>query len=535
MPRIHAVQRFKSELSSWTVDKLVTEADRDLPDGDRVIFASCLLGRSRSVSSVSALEIMRSLRTLLSKRVVGWPSDSAWDCWGTGLRMEFPDEDSESGNGETGGSSSLRLSDRGVLRLLVRLMELFPLSRELQQQGCYLLSVFDGSAELPQCCTLVLVAMETFPDAARLQKNGCRAIGSLWLSESHRQRLLSLGAVQAISAAMEKHPESLTLQRIAIDVFHCLFSRGAREGQPQWDASQEVAAMSSLLWAAEKHLGRPPLQFLTWYAIHEALDRPRSMLSFLESGGMVMAFRTLTKYSSDAACDGWIGLRVSALAAVCLACADAEGQRHVQECHAELLLETLENETCHGVIKICGAALAGLATEAGWARWLARRKAAAGIVRAMHEAVLRAGGAESELACRKVGCAALAALSRFGLDSESSLLMLQFVLRSMTVRPEHFAIQFCGVSVLTHLSLADVQKASALGACDAVVAAMRAHEGEDMQIHGCRALATLCAHAPNKAVLAQCQVAWRSKSSAPLGVSGVWRSGIIWTLRTQCD
>ena len=67
-------------------------------------------------------------------------------------------------------------------------------------------------------------------------------------------------------------------------------------------------------------------------------------------------------------------------------------------------------------------------------------------------------------------------------------------------------VQVQGVTLLAHLSSQDIVKASALGACEAVVQALREHGGEGiMQREGCRALVALSGHGPNKAALAKCQ------------------------------
>ena len=65
--------KFKSELNGWDGAKIMEEASKELPDGDRILFATCIK-RFLYENASSAEQILQALLLLLRNGTVGgWP------------------------------------------------------------------------------------------------------------------------------------------------------------------------------------------------------------------------------------------------------------------------------------------------------------------------------------------------------------------------------------------------------------------------------------------------------------------------------
>eukprot|EP00438_Fugacium_kawagutii_P013621 Skav229253 [mRNA] locus=scaffold2418:13477:15313:- [translate_table: standard] len=114
-------ERFSADVKTWDVARLVAEENKEAPDGDRILF----LAGARRIALRMAQPLLTTLKCLTgNENVVGWRKPKCgWEL--DSLFEDFFGEDASE-------CFSKELIDRGVLRVVVKLLERYPDSRDDQ-------------------------------------------------------------------------------------------------------------------------------------------------------------------------------------------------------------------------------------------------------------------------------------------------------------------------------------------------------------------------------------------------------------------
>jgi len=444
--------------------------------------------------------MLDAMKVLLKKHVVsGWPPVDKSPGWSN---SSCHDDRAESDSDDKADDGHVRLEDRGVLELIITLMERWPNCVRVQEKGCFLLSRLWGPKDLRErCVLLVRNAMDRHLRVPELQGVACKAFKHFWFSNDNY--LVSAEAIRAVCDAMENHPSSLRVQSAACKFFIVVlfpFPVESKSRSKVIEEIQKTEAMKLMLDAVTMHIGKKRFLRDAWRLITSLL-RFVDCSTFFICGGVPAMHATLSYYESEWSCCLSQAVTRSVFQAFRWVCAHEDGAKHIDENVLHCVVSSLTMSSSifldSIIMKSCCKAIGHLAGDIRWAPWFAEKRIAEYIVKFM-ERLLDHG-------CHKRSHPELSA-STFALThlvQRESLQVdgaLRAVLRAMAAIPKELKLQVQGCTFLAslHWRPLNAVKASAFRACDAVLTAMVMHaEEQAVQERGCLALATLLVHDAN--------------------------------------
>eukprot|EP00747_Dinoflagellata_sp_TGD_P029610 gnl/TRDRNA2_/TRDRNA2_134016_c0_seq1.p1 gnl/TRDRNA2_/TRDRNA2_134016_c0~~gnl/TRDRNA2_/TRDRNA2_134016_c0_seq1.p1 ORF type:complete len:657 (+),score=90.45 gnl/TRDRNA2_/TRDRNA2_134016_c0_seq1:3-1973(+) len=517
------VEKFKAELRTWDASKVLAEASKESPDGDKVLFAlrmRHLLGArcdtpfrtsSHGADSVKTEMMLDAIKMLLQKRtVLGWPPVDDWNGWRFGLSV-LRDHDSDDSDEDRGDSDKddndydrFRLEDRGAVELIVRTMERWRCCPGVQEKGCFLLSKLWGPEDLRERCILLIRnAMDTHLQIPEVQSTACKAFKHFWCSNA--DFILSVESVNAICIAMKNFPSSLRVQHAACDFFRWVVPcSGKSEGNSKLlNKTLEAEAMKLMLGAVNTHIRTARFQRDVWLSITGLLRHFKDSM-FFDCGGVSAMSTTLSRYGSVRTYGLAPNVCHFVLQAFRWACVHEEGTKHIDENVMQLALSALLKDCCianSSPMVNCCKAFGHLAQYARFATWLSEKGFCQDVIKFMEESL--------DFKSRNKGfgwkhpeyTASMFVLTRLVQKEPLQVYgALRAVLWAMSAIPNELKLQVRGCEFVAslHWSPLNAVKASAFRTCDLVLGAMMVHAKEEaLQEQGCLALTTLLAHDSN--------------------------------------
>eukprot|EP00928_Gymnodinium_smaydae_P034306 TRINITY_DN24347_c0_g2_i1.p1 TRINITY_DN24347_c0_g2~~TRINITY_DN24347_c0_g2_i1.p1 ORF type:complete len:658 (+),score=84.97 TRINITY_DN24347_c0_g2_i1:54-2027(+) len=519
-------ETYKTELGRWDAARVHDEACKELPDGDRVLFAvrmRHLLGSRNANDTRGSEKLLDALMELIKKHhVLGWPLADDNDALSLfraldrlEIDMEPGAENEEEIDDDENDYNTSRLTDRGVVEFIVTIMERFPGAARVQEKGCVLLSKLWSPEDLSERCVLLTrSAMDVHLRDPLVQVAACRALKHFW--HCTRDYLLSMEAVSAAVVAMETHPSSWLVQRAACNFLSWILPPS--EESADKDAIEAILntdAMKLVLMAVTKHLAKPRFQRDAWITISKMLCHLKNE-QFYVFGGLDAMKLALAKYSSSRL--GGLGCFLAGVSDFVFdvfrwACTHEKGRRDIDEALMEFAAAIVirsRSVVRTNALTSCCKAFGYLAHDIRWAQWFSEKRLAEHIVKFMTESLEfnhRDGGFKShqwrhpEYTSSMVALTQLVRLEPLQVDGA-----LRVVLWAMSAVPEELDIQIQGCAFLASLDWNPLNsvKASAFRACNNVVDAMLVHAKEEvLQEQACLALKTLLVRGQSREMLAK--------------------------------
>jgi len=499
-PLRRSIDHFKLELGAWGAKEVNMHAAMAKPDVDRIFFALRMRGfgkrRKHGLMHKGPAASDCELACSALAAILPWEKDFFLRSCRSWTRKTYED----------------RIAELGGVDAVLLAMEDFPDVLPVQEQGCHILANLANEyciqeGDLGRCLLAILSAMEVHTGSVKLQESGCRAVGSLEIS--NEQMLVPCGGIRTILRAMKDHPGAACLQREACGTLNSMITN--HKGHAD-NTCVQIAALGGghlILEAVRIHQDDKDLLFDACTVLAVMLK------TTILSGHVHHAVKeaNLTLDGLSFASIGGVERMVSILSGPRLVCSGAQGAAcRVLRYYSEFdeAIDGFTDANVHSVIDAIGRnleygsmckhgcrTLGNLSRSCQWSDFIVQNGGFEVIAKAMEEH-------PQERSVQEAGCSALSILIRH--EPSTILRVTRVVLRAMAEHPDAINVQMHGLAFMRSSSENSeaATRIGALAGCDAILTAMARHTGDArLQIEGLRVLKALVMHDPNKIRLAR--------------------------------